>query len=815
MEKQKELLKSLLANRLDRVSILYNLKSLKSDCDENLPYVVLKYKLQLLVIDNISKESGGDDVCLDNLKKETEKMLTFYKQKVDSAKYKCCLVGCMFHCNRHRSYVRHLKRSHSRESNLVCHYSHTCVATFSTLELLHQHVQDVHAAPSMRSQVLAGQPGQQVLAALCCRCPHTKCLGYEFGNTRLLMLHMINEHSKKGDVVTCIFENCFKHFNTSGGLRSHFKRKHVSMGLIQLKPENMINQRNFQMTDVPDKDMEDIGDDFVEIDPHDYDAEESDIEENVAEEINTSQTAVEGSEDDQEIFLMAYCDFLNRLSNFHFIPQSTIQMIAEEYIKNYMKSNESKEEIIRKSLIEIPGISEADIKKVLNNIKDQDKFLEAQNLLNTNHKRQQYLKDKFIYVPPQEIILNPKAVKDKKESKAVVHYVPVDESFKNLVQDPSFVEAAENFIQNEDSETLKDVKDGLLYKNNSFFKENPSAFTMMIYSDAIELVNPLGAGRTKHKVIHIFFSLCEMPKHLRSKIDRIQLVAVFKEKLIKRFGFKKIYENLVKDLKLLEAGVKVDYPVERVVKCGVLIHPADNLEAHAVGGFSQSFSSKDICRWCHIQHEDLLDNIHDFNNKEHEKWKADEYDRAAEAVERRTRKDDEEYEIAEESEDNEKESDQEDEADSSCEESVCESDAEDDDIEEFGVKHCCPLNVLQAFHATTGFPPDLLHDVLEGVASQDLLGIIRILSRKGFFDIEDYNIKLKSLKYDSYESGDRPQLVPTSMKVGKLQGKACSIWVHVRYFPLVIRNFNVRKDDNALKLALKLHNITEGMLKKI
>ena len=126
--------------------------------------------------------------------------------------------------------------------------------------------------------------------------------------------------------------------------------------------------------------------------------------------------------------------------------------------------------------------------------------------------------------------------------------------------------------------SLRDVKDGGLYRNNSYFQQNPGAYTMMLYSDAIELVNPLGAGRGKHKVIQIFFSLCEIAKHERSKIDKIQLVAVFKEKLIKQFGYKKIYQELIEDLKRLEAGVTVFYPVERIVKCGLLIHPADNLE---------------------------------------------------------------------------------------------------------------------------------------------------------------------------------------------------------------------------------------------
>ena len=193
---------------------------------------------------------------------------------------------------------------------------------------------------------------------------------------------------------------------------------------------------------------------------------------------------------------------------------------------------------------------------------------------------------------------------------------------------------------------MKDVKDGELYKTNPFFQQNPEAFTMMLYSDAIELVNPLGAGRGKHKVIQIFFSLCEISKHQRIRIDRIILVAVFKEKHIKKFGLKKIYQKLVDDLKVLEAGVTISYPVQRLVKCGLLIHPADNLEAHTVAGFSQSFSSRDICRFCHEKHDDLLENIHDYGSKVHSKRTIDEYDRAATIAEnKRKSSDDDETEI--------------------------------------------------------------------------------------------------------------------------------------------------------------------------
>ena len=107
------------------------------------------------------------------------------------------------------------------------------------------------------------------------------------------------------------------------------------------------------------------------------------------------------------------------------------------------------------------------------------------------------------------------------------------------------------------------------------------------------------------------------------------LVAVFKEKLVKQYGLEMIYKQLVEDLKILEAGVAVQYPIQRTVKCGLLIHPADNLEAHAVGGFSQSFSSDDICRFCHCQYDDLKENIHDYGSFVHDKWTTEEYDAAA------------------------------------------------------------------------------------------------------------------------------------------------------------------------------------------
>ena len=565
MERQLAVLKDLLKDNLDRVGVIHNLNKLKVEYDHEAPFVILKYKLQLEILEIIIKENANS-VYYSKLKKETEDYLEFHNQRLKKTDFKCCLAGCLFHCRKHRDYIRHLKRFHSKETNFICQFGLFCSRASSSLDILLEHIQQVHCSlPPTRDK-----PMHQV--DIPCRCVMVRCMGTHFSNTKSLMLHMRKHH--ESETVECIFQNCNKKFlnSNSNTLRCHFYEKHQKVKLMKLKdanrfdthPTNSLILTEYVAEEVEERiESEDLASgSFYE---GNFDDDFEDEEENLEEETETN-------------FLMSYCDFLNRLANFQFIPQSTIQIIGEEYLENYQKSNQEKAKNLRISLRKNPDISESEIQRIIGDVEKNDTFLEAQTKLNSEYKRVEFLKDNFNYVAPQEIVLNPKQVEDKKAPKDVVHYVSIIDTFKNLIQDSTYNEMVESSDPNKENDKVKDVKDGELYKTNSFFNKNPGAFTMMLYSDAIELVNPLGAGRGKHKVIQIFFTLAEIPKRQRSKIDRIQLVAVFKEKLVQKYGFKKIYSKIVDDLKVLESGVSVNYPVKRIVKCGLLIHPADNLE---------------------------------------------------------------------------------------------------------------------------------------------------------------------------------------------------------------------------------------------
>ena len=69
--------------------------------------------------------------------------------------------------------------------------------------------------------------------------------------------------------------------------------------------------------------------------------------------------------------------------------------------------------------------------------------------------------------------------------------------------------------------TFKDLMDGKVYQSNTYFVQNPDAYCAHFYSDSIELSNPLGAAKGKHKVNQVFYTIAQIPKEQRSRIDRM------------------------------------------------------------------------------------------------------------------------------------------------------------------------------------------------------------------------------------------------------------------------------------------------------
>ena len=485
--------------------------------------------------------------------------------------------------------------------------------------------------------------------------------------------------------------------------------------------------------------------------------------------------------------------------------------MSEEFLQKYKKSQKVAKKKLRIALHKLDGLSNSATYDIVTEVFGEDLYLKAQELLNSQYKRTKFVKQSMQYVAPVELILNKTEVEVGKP-KDVVHYVPLITSLSNLLMDKTLSKMMSKIGTNDrKTGSISDVMDGTLSRSSVFFKNNSDALPLILYSDALEIRNPLGAARGVYKVVQVFYTLGNIPMSQRSKVDRIQLLMVFREKLTKKYSYDVLYARLLEDLKKLETGVKIGAPEEKLLKAGLLMHAADNLESHLVGGFSASFSSGSICRFCHIQHEHL-DYIHDYAGElTHEVWTIDEYNAIANSLETQSPESivayvDEEDTTADDEDSDDFTNDSFDDSDEDSE--LVE---ESDNVNKWGVERPFVLNVLRSFHCVTSLPPDLLHDHFEGVVAEDLLSIIRALVQKGWFSIEMYNDALIRYGWIGLDRLDKPQPVPSARGVKKLKGKACSLWVHMRNFPLILKKFIRDSNDDLLHLALKLHEVTERL----
>jgi hypothetical protein len=144
---------------------------------------------------------------------------------------------------------------------------------------------------------------------------------------------------------------------------------------------------------------------------------------------------------------------------------------------------------------------------------EENPILELQEEFSSCHKINKVVKTDpaFKYLEPQEhrVIVNPKTCSEQQKEFSFV-YVSVPETLKNVVESLGAKAAPLNR-----DHMLRDVKDGLKYKTNNFFKKHPEAYTLMFYSDTIEITNPLGAKKGVYKIVNVYWTIAEIPKQLR------------------------------------------------------------------------------------------------------------------------------------------------------------------------------------------------------------------------------------------------------------------------------------------------------------
>lgn len=190
----------------------------------------------------------------------------------------------------------------------------------------------------------------------------------------------------------------------------------------------------------------------------------------------------------------------------------------------------------------------------------------------------------------------------------------------------------------------------------------------------------------------VYWVLANLPSKYRSSLHAIQLAVLCKASAVKQYGYEKVLHPLVQDLKTLE---KHGIFVERLGECllgTVLCVSADNLGAHSLAGFQESFIMEHPCR-CMVKKSEIQQR--EVRTGAFESRTKLNHDRGVEEVLK----------------------------DQSL-------------VKQYGVKGSCVFRELDYFHTVGGFPPDLMHDLLEGVIPVEMAVCLNDLINKKYITLE-------------------------------------------------------------------------------
>ncbi|XP_032433321.1 uncharacterized protein LOC116729094 isoform X1 [Xiphophorus hellerii] len=342
--------------------------------------------------------------------------------------------------------------------------------------------------------------------------------------------------------------------------------------------------------------------------------------------------------------------------------------------------------------------------------------------LNSESKRTRFLAENWGRVDPVECVLGSRFDTLRSRTtggydQVVVTdkfvYIPILETLKFIFRHPNIEEM---MAKSNSSETLKDLSDGELFKSHALFSKQNHALQIQLFYDDFETANPLGSKRGIHKLGAVYFTLQNFSPKYNSALHNIHLVSLFHAQDIKTYGFSKILDPIVEDVKILERdGITVplyDEPVR-----GTIVQvTGDNLGLHCLFGFVESFSARYCCRFCLVEKEDFQTEFTEDSPKIVMRTQAlhAEHCQKMEANPRLP------YVM--------------------------------------GVKKSCILNSLQYFSTCENFSVDIMHDILEGVAQYEMkLILLHVIDQ--YTTLKDVDRRIRSFNYGYMEQTTYSEVV--------------------------------------------------------
>ncbi|KAL7877515.1 hypothetical protein SRHO_G00041580 [Serrasalmus rhombeus] len=648
--------------------------------------------------------------------------------------------GCSVYVESRSKLLNHYKLRHphfGRTTRFPCTYS-KCPCTFKTWNALIVHQSRVHS-----TQYTQTQKELSVFSCHLCTCKN-------LASEREFFVH-INTHLKRNENVSCMFVGCIFETSVYGTFKAHKSRKHTRHALTDFLP-GIVRTSTLASPSLDDLCVVDQDEECVEEDVSDSSVG-----------LNNQHTALPSVIEHQLAAALLKLEYLVH------VPGTAIDEFLHEL--NYLINSASVplsrgivSNILQHYNLQIDNSVITEIAKAVCSSNPVSKAIEKGGLLSTSYQRRQYYKEKFGVVEPVTYILDHK-------KKHTFQYVPLLKSLQHILGNKEILDKivqshrGQQHIEPDPSYEFRSPEDGWHFRENGFLNADELRISLRLYVDDFETCNPLGTSRKKHQLCGVYWILSNLPPGSHSSLSYIYLAVLCKSRDVKSYGYDKVLEPLLQDLKTLEdQGVYVP-SLDKSVKGTVLSVVADNLGAHGIAGFVESFSGDYFCRFCtgkscDVRHHCVASGAFSLRTKE------DHADHVK---------------------------------------SACESNAHC-----FGVKRACVFTKsLSHFHVVSGFPPDIAHDIFEGIVPVELAHCLGLLISKRLFTLEDLNKAVLAFPYKWSDKTNKPHVVPQSFLVRKtIGGNAHENWSLLRLLPFVIGSL-VPENEPAWLVLMDLKEIVE------
>jgi hypothetical protein len=339
------------------------------------------------------------------------------------------------------------------------------------------------------------------------------------------------------------------------------------------------------------------------------------------------------------------------------------------------------------------------------------------------------------------------------------YYVPITNILKKLVQ----MEDITPFVINSklsDKDYMTGYTGGDAFKLLPNFEDGANRLLIHLYNDEFEVCNPIGSKRGKHKINAVYFTLGNLPIRYRSKLQHIYLVNIAKHKDVKAEGYAVAFAPLIQELKqLYTEGFSVTMSngcVEKfyAVLCTI---SGDNLSSNALAGFRQAFNSGRFCRMCMISHSELADKL------------------SEDSVTLRTFQN-HTYHVNE-----------------------VKNNPANSAI--YGVNGPCVFSDLEYLDVTSTFPPDIMHDVMEGVIPIISKTIIKRLVTAKIVTVVELNKNLCEFQFQGADRTNKPEPIKPDCEI---IGSATQKMSFFRFIPFIVP---LQKCSEVKKLYKLTHEV--------